>query len=160
MAKSKIIKKAVKKTVKKKVISPDEVLFVLGEDSTLINWRNIPSGSKCSFHYGTKTGTGRICKFENNVFICQDIANHNTIPNSLGYKYASYMSSASCVYGVASYNGLIVTKIVSPEKDYKLPEILMIGEYAVSIYPGYITVGCKKITNEKVLKIADSLIKK
>jgi hypothetical protein len=137
---------------------PVESESVESKPLTDIDWKIFPAGSKFTATIDGYTVSGRIQKENEYIYLCQDRKEGAYCIDKLGYRYSWYIGGGGD-NGIECDRVQILSLEVDPEFEAYEPKLININdEYEATIYPGFIKVGCQKISNEIVREIASNLV--
>ena len=96
---------------------------------------------------------GKVQKEDGAFYLCQNKEDGTECSNTLGFKYSWRVDKGTLE--ALEYNDVCNLVILKEKPDYfKFEPIFKIGLYAVTFNKGYIMVGCTKVTNAMIKKVA------
>jgi hypothetical protein len=159
MATPKVVAK--KAVVKKAVVKPLD--FIKEVVTKVINWENIPSGTKMTVKRANKVVQGILInqsKAVGRMYFCQDSFDGDCTYTRLGKKYSYSINTAVNTDALLKvhYNMYDVT-FQAADKDFVLPkELPEMAGYRPVILKGKVKFGCKEVSNKNIRLIASQLI--
>jgi hypothetical protein len=125
-----------------------------------IDWDMFPSGTKFTGTIESNYVSGRIYKLNRHIYLCQNekIGKIPSDYNTLGYENSWTICDGSN-YELMGSLVKIFSLELDPEYVPYVPGVVKINEaYEARVYPGYIVVGCQKISNDVVREVASKLV--
>lgn len=118
-----------------------------------IDWTKVLNGDYFTAIINGEKTFGQIRR-NDVIYFCQNVADGDTVNPKFGFNFS--WSLDECVTNVA----ISPKKTLAYEKlELKESQKIMVGDYNVSINKGYIMVGCTRVNNDLVERIA-KLLKK
>jgi hypothetical protein len=125
-----------------------------------IDWSVFPTGTKFTGSIDSNHVSGRIYKLDEHIYLCQN-EKHGKTPsddNTLEYEN-SWTICNGTNYELMENQVKIFSLEPDPEYVLYVPGVVKInGAYEARVYPGYIVVGCQKISNAIVREVASKLM--
>jgi len=125
-----------------------------------IDWDMFPTGTKFTGTIDSNHVSGRIYKLDGHIYLCQNEKNGKTPSddNTLEFENSWTICNGSN-YELMENKVKIFSLELAPEYVPYVPEVVKINEaFEAIVYPGYIVVGCQKISNAIVREVASKLM--
>jgi len=140
----------------------ESVGYKEGEGGELvdIDWDMFPTGTKFTGTINSNHVSGRIYKLGGEIYLCQNEESGKTPSDeiTLEYEYSWTICDGSN-YELMDNKVKIFSLELDPEYVPYVPGVVKInGAYEARVYPGYIVVGCQKISNDVVREVASKLM--
>jgi hypothetical protein len=153
-----------KETKETKETKPDSIGYKKEEGGELvdIDWDMFPTGTKFTGTIKSVFVSGRIYKLDGEIYLCQNGINGKTPSddNTLEYE-SSWTICDGSNYKLMDTQVEIFSLELDPEYVPYVPGVVKINEaHEARVYPGYIVVGCQKISNDVVREVASKLVEK
>jgi hypothetical protein len=125
-----------------------------------IDWDKFPTGTKFTGSIESEYVSGRIYKLDGHIYLCQNEKNGRTPSDEITLEYEnSWTICNGSNYELMENRVKIFSLELDPEYVPYVPRVVEINEaYEARVYPGYIVVGCQKISNSIVREIASKLM--
>jgi len=117
-------------------------------------WENVPVGTKFKAKIEGTWCEGRIQKEGSDIYLCQNEKNGSDADNKLGY-HNSWTINDGSIDKLKSNSVEIFDLELDPT--FQAPWNKKIAGYIPSIHEGYVTFGCKTVTNDDIRELVKHL---